>query len=270
MRFASFLMSALLGAGVVAGPACAAANDPHGIWIDDKGRGGVEIKDCGANLCGHIVWAKDEADNGKGCGKQIIGDVAPQGHGLWDNGWIYDPDSRKRYDVELKVLDDNRLRVKGYAGAKFFSRSMIWTRAPADLKRCDADATKATDSTRPAPSTSADATAAAKPPASAEPSKSATVTAPAAPSAGEPPAAKSAADAGEPKPNDPGVTRKPDGPRVAAAEEPDDDPRNAPKAEPPRRLRDLQFGNGYGVTPTGGGNCRLRVPYFSMNFRCDN
>src|SRR5262249_18063929 len=74
MRFASILISGLLGAGLMGGPAWAVANDPYGIWIDDKGRGGVEIKNCGANLCGHVVWAKDEADNGKGCGKQIIGD----------------------------------------------------------------------------------------------------------------------------------------------------------------------------------------------------
>jgi hypothetical protein len=248
MRIASILMSALLGAGLIVGPAWAtAADDPHGVWIDDKGRGGVEIKDCGANLCGHIVWAKDEADN----------------------GWIYDPDSGKRYDVELKVLDEKRLRVKGYAGAKFFSRSMIWTRAPDDLKRCDASATKATDAALPGAPTSADAVAATKPPANTEPVKSAAVTAPPAPSAGEPPAAKPDADAGQPKPNDPGAARKPDAPRVAAAEYPDD-PRNAPKATAPHRLRDLKFGDGYGVTPTGGGNCRLRVPYFSMNFRCED
>jgi len=268
MRIASILMSALLGAGLIVGPAWAtAADDPHGVWIDDKGRGGVEIKDCGANLCGHIVWAKDEADNGKGCGKQIIGDVEPQGHGLWDNGWIYDPDSGKRYDLELKVLDEKRLRVKGYAGAKFFSRSMIWTRAPADIKRCDTGAVKSTDTTQPGTTPSADA--AAKPASTTEPVKSAAVTAPAAPSVGEPPAAKPPASAGEPKPNDTTAARKPDAPHLAAADDPED-PRNAPKASAPHRLRDLKFGDGYGVTPTGGGNCRLRVPYFSMNFRCDN
>jgi hypothetical protein len=42
------------------------------VWIEGNGRGAVEIKGCGANLCGHIVWAHDEADSSKGCGKQII------------------------------------------------------------------------------------------------------------------------------------------------------------------------------------------------------
>ena len=142
MRVATILMSAAMGADLIVGGTAWAASDPRGVWIDDKGRGGVEIKDCGAKLCGHIVWARGEADSNKGCGKQIIGDVAPQGSGLWDNGWIYDPDSDKKYDLELKLLDDNRLRVRGYAGVKFFSRSMIWTRAPADIKRCTAVGTK--------------------------------------------------------------------------------------------------------------------------------
>jgi len=264
MRIASSLMSALLGAGLIVGPAWATADDPRGIWIDDKGRGGVEIKDCGANLCGHVVWAKDEADNGKGCGKQIIGDVEPQGRGLWDNGWIYDPDSGKRYDVELKLLDEKRLRVKGYAGAKFFSRSMIWTRAPDDIKRCDASAVKT-----PGNSASADPVEGAKATTSTEPSKSATVTAPAVPSAGQQPDAKSRAGAEQPKPDATTATRKPDAPRVAAAEEPDDPDRPRGGA-PHERLRDLKFGNGYGVTPTGNGHCRLRVPYFSMTFDCQN
>ena len=102
MRFAAILMSAAMGADLIVGGTAWAASDPRGVWIDDKGRGGVEIKDCGAKLCGHIVGARDEADSNKGCGKQIIGDVVPQGGGLWDNGWIYDPESDKKYDVELK------------------------------------------------------------------------------------------------------------------------------------------------------------------------
>ena len=30
----------------------------------------------------------------------------------------------------------DRLKVMGYAGSKFLSETMIWRRAPADLKRC--------------------------------------------------------------------------------------------------------------------------------------
>ena len=40
----------------------------------------------------------------------------PVGANTWDGGWIYNPEKKKTYDVELTPLDDNRLRVKGYAG----------------------------------------------------------------------------------------------------------------------------------------------------------
>ncbi len=103
--------------------------------MNDTGRGAIEIKPCGAGMCGHVVWVKDTAD-ANGCGRKIIGDVMPSGDGLWDNGWIYSPEKKKKYDVELKPLDNGTLRVKGYAGTKFFSKTMIWTKAPADLVRC--------------------------------------------------------------------------------------------------------------------------------------
>lgn len=120
---------------VVAAGTAHAAGDPLGVWINDTGRGAVEIKRCGKGLCGHVVWVKDGKD-AKGCGKQIIGNATPAGSGTWDGGWIYSPEKRKTYDVELKPLANGTLRVTGYAGVRFLSKTMIWTRAPADLKRC--------------------------------------------------------------------------------------------------------------------------------------
>ena len=268
MRVTAIFMSALLGAGLIVGGTAWGATDPSGVWIDDQGRGGVEIKECGTKLCGHVVWARDEAEGNKGCGKQIIGDVAPQGSGLWDNGWIYDPDTDKRYDVELKLLDDNRLRVKGYAGVKFFSRSMIWTRAPADIKRCNAVEAKAADLVRPeepAPNTRVGANA----PAKGDASKSADLATSvgAAPSVTRPPEAKSGA-ADPSRPNEASAPPTPDAPKVAPEQEPNDYLGKAKVGALLSKLRDLKFGDGYGVREAGGGNCRLKVPHFSMAFKC--
>lgn len=126
----------LVLAATTSGPA-AAASGPLGTWINDSGRGAVEIKRCGNSLCGHIVWVKDGKD-AKGCGKQIIGAAAPAGAGIWDGGWIYSPERKKTYDVELRPLSDSKLQVTGYAGVRFLSKTMIWTRAPDTLTRCDA------------------------------------------------------------------------------------------------------------------------------------
>ncbi len=127
-----------------------AASDPKGIWLNDTGRGAVEIKNCGGALCGHVVWVKDGAD-AKGCGKQIIGEARPAGGANWGNGWIYSPEKKRRYDVELTPLGEDKLRVVGYAGVKLFSKTMIWKRAPADLQRCGTETVAKSETPKTAP-----------------------------------------------------------------------------------------------------------------------
>ncbi|MGE0653967.1 MAG: DUF2147 domain-containing protein, partial [Alphaproteobacteria bacterium] len=75
-------------------------------------------------------------DDQQACGLAIIGDAKPVAPGRWDGGWIFDPEEGRRYDVELTPLDDTRLKVTGYLGTKLFSETVIWKRAPAELKRC--------------------------------------------------------------------------------------------------------------------------------------
>jgi uncharacterized protein (DUF2147 family) len=126
----------------------ALASSPTGLWYDHTGRGAVEITDCNGKLCGRIVWVKD-ANHKEGCGFQIIGDVKPVAGGKWDGGWIIDPekDPKHKYDVEITPQGD-KLKVMGYAGVKFLSETMIWTRAPANLQRCTESVARAPE---PAP-----------------------------------------------------------------------------------------------------------------------
>jgi uncharacterized protein (DUF2147 family) len=128
-----------------------AASEPTGVWLDHTGRGAVEITNCNGNLCGRLVWFKDQSHQKEGCGFQIIGNVKPVAGGKWDGGWIIDPekDPNKKYDVEITPQGE-KLKVMGYAGMKFLSETMIWTRAPANLQRCDSVA-KAPTETTPAP-----------------------------------------------------------------------------------------------------------------------
>jgi len=130
-----------------------AASSPTGIWLDHTGRGAVEITDCGGKLCGHIVWLKDAANNTT-CGRQVIGNVKPMTSGRWDGGWIYDPEKDSKYDVEITHQSDQKLKVMGYAGVRFLSETMIWTRAPADLQRCGSNPSRAP--LEPVPATTAE------------------------------------------------------------------------------------------------------------------
>ncbi|MBL8566486.1 MAG: DUF2147 domain-containing protein [Hyphomicrobiaceae bacterium] len=134
-RFPNTLAAAFVALAASAG-AAAAQSEPMGVWIDNTGRGAVEIAPCGNVLCGRVVWVKSEKDR-EGCGEQIIGNVRSAGDGTWSGGWIYSPDHGRKFDVELKPIGDEKLRVVGWAGIRLFSETHYWKRAPADLARCD-------------------------------------------------------------------------------------------------------------------------------------
>lgn len=126
-----------------------------GLWYDDTGRGAVELVPCGTKLCGRIAWLK-ETVNAEGqplmdrynpnparrttpiCGLQVIGDVQKMGEGSWDQGWIYDPKTGSSYNVAMTMQSTDQLKITGYKGIKLLSKSFVWTRAPADLPRCNA------------------------------------------------------------------------------------------------------------------------------------
>lgn len=134
------------GPAVAPPPPAPVAPTPIGVWIDHTNRGAVEIVQCGAGLCGNIIWMKDPNDK-KGkplrdilnedrtkrsrtiCGLQIIGGVQAMRDGSWDRGWIYDPEQGESFDVELRLRTPDVLQVKGYKGLKFLSETFQWRRA---------------------------------------------------------------------------------------------------------------------------------------------
>lgn len=161
----------LFAAALATTGAAQAASPATGVWVDHTGRGAVEITECGANLCGRLVWVKD-ATNKKGCGLQIIGNVKPVGKDTWDGGWIYDPDRNAKYSVELKTVGADKLRVVGYMGSKMFSETMIWKRPTTELERCDkAEPASATVTPPPKKADEPAAPAPKEKPASAEKGK---------------------------------------------------------------------------------------------------
>lgn len=159
-----------------------------GIWIDHEGKGAIEIKPCGAALCGNIVWIKNPVnDQGEPlfdrrnpdatkrnrpiCGLPVIGNLRRMTDG-WDEGWIYSPEEGSLYDVALKAASKDKLVVTGYKGVKLFSKTFTWTRAPVDFQKCAGlTESKAKPAVVPpkvaAPKPNSDAPAGAKKPAAA-------------------------------------------------------------------------------------------------------
>lgn len=248
---------AILGLTIAALPADAAAGDPTGVWLDNTGRGAVEISNCGKGLCGKVVWVASAKDK-DGCGEQIIGNVRPVGPGRWDNGWIYNPADGRKYDVELKPLSGDRLRVMGYAGMKLFSETYVWKRAPADLQRCDG-VQQAAAAPEPAPAATSErsATATAQPPAGETQVETLSAT-----TAREGTGAK--------------LIETPDRTAAAPAPAPEAEPyaakshENAPRARAPS-IGNLKVGGlalDKIVKRTKGGNCQANLYGFRVTFDC--
>lgn len=242
-------------------PAAAhAQSQATGVWIDHTGRGAVEIAECGKTLCGHVVWLKEQKDAGS-CRTQVIGDVQPIGGGVWDRGWIVDPEDSKRYSVELKPIGKDRLRVVGYMGTKLLSETMTWRRAPADLERCDvvkpdvpAAATVATAKPLPtgkaAPKGTETKAAQAAPPPAAPPAPSAL---PAAPQEQVAVATATVAAALAQPREERTSARTQKRNRIVSS-------REARRAENPRR---------YAARRSHARSCGLYLPYVSLRYPCN-
>lgn len=258
-----------------------AAPSPHGVWMNDTGRGAVEIKPCGAQLCGHVVWIKS-ANDAKGCGRQIIGEASEVRPGLWDGGWIYSPEDKRRYNVELKALDDGTLRVMGYMGTKLFSRTMIWKRAPDTLERCGVQ-----EAAKPVPAAAIAAAGSAPAPAQETPKANTAATAPSPKSAIIDPPARTALatppPAQMPKPEQPhpqqgkasdthaaappaqkGTDK---GTETAASGDADEAESAGSGSDAPtldlKKLKIDKF-----LKRTASGDCKLDLPFFKVRFSC--
>jgi uncharacterized protein (DUF2147 family) len=186
-----------LGGLIVAAGAVTAAPgrdkaSERGVWYNNSGKGAVEIRPCGASgrdadrLCGFIVWLKEpnnkrgepltdgyNSDPGKRhrpiCGLPVLGQLRPMSDGSWDQGWVYDPEQGQAFDAAIQLNSTDRLVLTGYKGVKFFSKSFVWKRAPADLPRCDGKSGREA-STSAAPATTL-TTASAKKAAPARPTQ---------------------------------------------------------------------------------------------------
>lgn len=249
--------------------AASAAGTPLGVWMDDKGRGAVEIAKCGGKLCGTVVWVKAAADK-KGCGAKILGDVKPAGGGTWDYGWIYSPDHGRRFDVALTPVGADRLRVTGYAGIKLFGESRMWTRAPADLERCDKTEAATAAPRQPAPTRTARAAPDVEPTAPAAPAS--------APATQDAPASKPAADADSPVLTSPPT---PATPPAATAPQSEMNTAAAPAETTPtdETATDATASDSAASGPgglsfdkvlkkTADGRCKLDLPWVKIDFNC--
>ncbi|MGQ0566651.1 MAG: DUF2147 domain-containing protein [Gemmobacter sp.] len=122
----------LLSAALAVFAGAVSAEPLLGSWRtakDDNGNSGlIEVKACGAALCGTLVKAFDAAGNpreSENIGRKIIWDTKPVGDGQY-NGRLYAPDRDKEYKSKL-VLTGDKLSVSGCV-IGICREGGVWTR----------------------------------------------------------------------------------------------------------------------------------------------
>ena len=133
--------------------ASAATPIPVGRWIWDSGEAAVEFHACGPELCGRIVWLRNETAPGVEhavdlrnpdsslrarpiCGLDYITGLRANQDGNWVAGRIYDFLHGHTYDLDLTNVASDRIDMRGYQGIRLLGTTLHLLPAPADLSAC--------------------------------------------------------------------------------------------------------------------------------------
>ncbi|HST75851.1 MAG TPA: DUF2147 domain-containing protein [Acetobacteraceae bacterium] len=107
----------------VALPPGAASAAPEGVWMVAE-KVAVRVFECSGKLCGAIVWLrKPSLRTPEMCGRTIIWNLQPSGNANWDDGWFYDPEDDKTYNVDAQQVSPDLISARVYLGTPFFGRT---------------------------------------------------------------------------------------------------------------------------------------------------
>lgn len=123
----------------------AQAADAIGTWYTGDKESQVKIVNCGAALCGTLVWLKQPNDPATGhpktdkhnsdaskqnrplLGVPIVLGMKPSGAGQW-SGEVYNAEDGKTYSGSFTLTGPNTADLKGCV-LGFLCKSQSWTRA---------------------------------------------------------------------------------------------------------------------------------------------
>jgi uncharacterized protein (DUF2147 family) len=116
----------------------AAEPDLAGYWSNAAGSVVVLVAPCPeAGWCGTVQWASDKAkaDAARAgtttlVGTEILHGFVAAGANRW-KGRLFVPDLRQRSKAEIRLVEGDRLRVRGCAVGGLICKSQLWTRSEA-------------------------------------------------------------------------------------------------------------------------------------------
>lgn len=122
----------------------AQSNRILGVWLTQEKDAKIEIYQKESRYFGKMIWLTPDVDekgkpltdsenpdpakrNRKLEGLEIISNLA-YADGKW-KGIIYDPESGKTYNCQIKLVNENALEVLGYIGSPLLGVKQSWKRA---------------------------------------------------------------------------------------------------------------------------------------------
>ncbi len=118
-----------------------------GVWLTSDKAAKIEIYQKDSRFYGKMIWLTPDVDekgkpltdtenpdpakrNRKLEGLEIISGLA-YADGKW-KGTIYDPESGKTYNSQIKLVNENTLELTGYVGLPMFGITETWKRSSQD------------------------------------------------------------------------------------------------------------------------------------------
>ncbi len=71
----------------------------------------------------------------------LIWQLRYSGDGLFENGYVYNPRDGDTYRIDIRVIDQNTVKIRGYLGISLLGQSQIWQRATLNGSRAPTNET---------------------------------------------------------------------------------------------------------------------------------
>lgn len=126
--------------------------NPEGLWLTENNRAAIRVEvEKDNTLVGYVAWIIEgglEFDEFNPditqrdqpmCGLEIMKDLKPvQGNAnRWQDGFIYKADDGDVYNVNVEILSDDKIKVRGYKGITLLGKTQHWKRVSSkDYPKC--------------------------------------------------------------------------------------------------------------------------------------
>jgi uncharacterized protein (DUF2147 family) len=106
---------------------------PTGFWYTPDHAGVVQVRPCGADLCGVIVGVTAsptgvmprDVSGEPQCHLTLLRDMRLQDDGRW-HGSVRNPEDGQVYQAEIWLPADGNMRLRGYIGVPLLGSTQSW------------------------------------------------------------------------------------------------------------------------------------------------